>query len=295
MKKLLIVAIGVSVFASSYAAELTVAEQTTIVEALGRLNGRALACGYPELVSRTKAIVTARVAKTRELGEAFERTTQIAFLAQGKEKIVCPSRPALALELDATARPLSPPPAHQLTDSPDMPDVGINPRYLLQATNGRAVMDSDFPNHFQLITFGYTFCPDVCPTTLLEIAAVMKQLGDQASRVQPLFFSVDPERDTLAHLRTYTGFFDPRILGATGSAELVKRTASNFKVRYEKVSTPGASPDHYAVDHSAGMFLLAPGGNFIAKFAYATPVADIVTRMKNEIEKRAVRAAESKP
>lgn len=267
----------------------------TIVEALGRINGRALACGYPELVSRTKAIVTARVAKTRELGEAFERTTQAAFLAQGNEKVACPSRPALALELDATARPLSPPPAHRLTDALDVPEVGINPRYLLQAANGRAIMDGDFPNHFQLITFGYTFCPDVCPTTLLEMAEIMKQLGDQAKWVQPLFFSVDPERDTLAHLRTYTAFFDARILGATGSPELVKRAASNFKVRYERVASPGANPEHYAVDHSAGMLLLAPGGNFIAKFAYATPVANIVARMKEEIEKRAIRAAEAKP
>jgi protein SCO1/2 len=176
--------------------------------------------------------------------------------------------------------------------APDMnadveaPDVGINPRYLLQAANGRAIMDGDFRHQFQLITFGYTFCPDVCPTTLLEMAEILKQLGPRAAQVQPLFFSVDPERDTLEQLRNYVDFFDKRIIPATGKPELVRRAAENFKVRYEKVAAPGADPANYAVDHSAGMFLLAPGGQFIAKFPYGTPVADIVARLRQEIALR---------
>jgi protein SCO1/2 len=119
------------------------------------------------------------------------------------------------------------------------------------------------------------------------MAEILKQLGDQAARVQPLFFSVDPERDTHAQLRTYTAFFDTRIMGATGSAELVAHAAKNFKVRFSKVITPGGNPAHYAIDHSAGMFLLTPGGQFLAKFPYGTPVADIVSRLKSEIELRA--------
>lgn len=257
------------------------------VATLGRINGRALACGHTEVVRQARAIVIARVAKTRELGEAFEQATSEAFLAQGQHKAACPPRAALTLELEAAARPLDLPSAHQLAATPETPEIGINPRYLLQAVNGRAVMDGDFKDRFQLITFGYTFCPDICPTTLVDMATVLKQLGSEAGKVQALFISVDPERDTLPQLRTYTEFFDPRILGATGSPELVRRAADNFKVRFEKVADPRGNPAHYAVDHSAGLFLLSPGGQFLAKFPYGKPVGEIVARLREEIARRA--------
>lgn len=256
------------------------------VTTLGYINGRALACGHSEVVSRAKAIVIARVAKTRELGAAFEKATSEAFLAQSQRKAACPPRAALTVELEVAARSLNAPHAHQLAATPDTPEVGINPRYLLQATNGRAVMDGDFKDRFQLITFGYTFCPDICPTTLLEMAGVLKQLGDDAAKLQALFISVDPERDTLTQLRSYTEFFDVRILGATGTPELVRRATDNFKVRYAKVIDPKVDPAHYAVDHSAGMYLLAPGGQFLAKFPYGKPVDEIVARLREEIARR---------
>ena len=99
-------------------------------------------------------------------------------------------------------------------------DQNINPRYLLQDTNGRSVTNEDFRGRFQLIAFGYTYCPDICPTTLVEMAAILKQLGDQADRLQPIFVTVNPERDSAKVLKTYTEFFDPRILGLTGSPAL---------------------------------------------------------------------------
>lgn len=153
----------------------------------------------------------------------------------------------------------------------------INPRYLLQDTNGRSVTNEDFRGRFQLIAFGYTYCPDICPTTLVEMAAILKQLGDQADRLQPIFVTVDPERDNAKVLKTYTEFFDPRILGLTGSPALVRRAADNFKIRYAKVREPGA--ENYAVDHSAGMILLGPDGTFIKKFAFATPVEEISAQL----------------
>ena len=157
--------------------------------------------------------------------------------------------------------------------------VGINPRYLLQDPNGRSVTSEDFRGRFQLIAFGYTYCPDICPTTLVEMAAILKQLGDQAGRLQAIFITVDPERDSAQVLKTYTGFFDPRIIGLTGSPALIRRAADNFKIRYAKVREPGGDPAHYAVDHSAGMFLLGPDGSFIAKFAFATPVDELSARI----------------
>lgn len=148
----------------------------------------------------------------------------------------------------------------------------IVPRYLLQDPNGRSVTSEDFRGRFQLIAFGYTYCPDICPTTLVEMAAVLKGLGAQADRLQPIFITVDPERDSGAVLKKYTEFFDPRILGLTGSPALVRRAADNFRIRYAKVREPGADPAHYAVDHSAGLILLGPDGRVVRKFAFATPV-----------------------
>lgn len=161
---------------------------------------------------------------------------------------------------------------------------GVNPRYLLQDPRGRSVTNEDFRGRFQLISFGYTYCPDVCPTTLVEMAAILKQLGEQAGRVQPIFITVDPERDTGKVLQTYTEFFDPRILGLTGSPALVRRAADNFKIRYAKVREPGN--DNYAVDHSAGMILLGPDGEFIKKFAFATPVDEITRQLKEILDNR---------
>ena len=152
---------------------------------------------------------------------------------------------------------------------------GIVPRYLLQDPNGRSVSSEDFRSRFQLIAFGYTYCPDICPTTLVEMAAILKDLGEQADRLQPLFISVDPERDSGPVLKTYTAFFDPRILGLNGPPALVRRAADNFKIRYAKVHEPGTPADRYAVDHSAGMILLGPDGQFIKKFAFAMPTEEI--------------------
>lgn len=153
----------------------------------------------------------------------------------------------------------------------------INPRYLLQDINGRSVTNEDFRGRFQLIAFGYTYCPDICPTTLVEMAAILKQLGDQADRLQPIFVTVDPERDSAKVLKTYTEFFDPRILGLTGPPALIRRAADNFRIRYAKVLEPGS--ENYAMDHSAGMILLGPDGQYLRKFAFATPVDQITAQL----------------
>lgn len=156
---------------------------------------------------------------------------------------------------------------------------GIIPRYLLMNDRGQAVTDQDFPGRFQLISFGYTFCPDVCPTTLAEMSLIMDKLGGKSRRMQALFVTLDPERDTPEVLRNYTAYFNSRIMGLSGSPELVRRAADNFKVRYEKHWEPGAAKDKYSVDHSAGMYLLGPDGRFLAKFAYATPPEQIAERI----------------
>lgn len=176
----------------------------------------------------------------------------------------------------ALSGPLAAQPAEGL---PSGESRDIVPRYLLQDSYGRAITSEDFRGRFQLIAFGYTYCPDVCPTTLAEMAAVLQQLGERANRLQPIFITIDPERDSGKVLKTYTEFFDRRILGLTGPAALVRRAADNFKIRYAKVREPGSAPGNYTVDHSAGMILLGPDGQFVRKFAYATPVAEISARI----------------
>jgi protein SCO1/2 len=165
-------------------------------------------------------------------------------------------------------------------------NVDMSPRYLLQDPIGRSVSSEDFRGRFQVIAFGYTYCPDICPTTLVEMAAILKHLGENAGRLQALFITIDPERDSGKVLKTYTEFFDPRIIGLTGSPALVRRAAENFKIRYAKVREPGGDPAHYAVDHSAGMILLGPDGHFVTRFAFATPVPDVAARISKYISVR---------
>ncbi|MBI3095022.1 MAG: SCO family protein [Rhodocyclales bacterium] len=174
------------------------------------------------------------------------------------------------------APPPAPVSAHQL--GPEVP-AGIAPRYLLMNPQGRAVSQEDFRGRFQLVTFGFVSCPDVCPTTLLEFRHVLALLGGRAARLQAIFITVDPERDTPAVLREYTAAFDSRILGLSGSAELVRRAADSFRVQYEQVREPGAAPGQYTMNHTAGMYLLDGRGQFLAKFAYAMPAAEIAARI----------------
>lgn len=173
--------------------------------------------------------------------------------------------------------------------------LGAQGRYLLMDPNGRAVTNRDFPGQFQLVTFGYTYCPDICPTTLVQQAAILKILGARADAVQPLFVTVDPERDTPDVLLRYTRYFHPRIIGLTGSAELIARAAEHFRVRYERVQDPGAPADAYHLDHTAGMFLLGPDGGYIRRFPYETPAAEIAERIAALIEDEGIAPAGPAP
>jgi protein SCO1 len=117
---------------------------------------------------------------------------------------------------------------------------------------------ADFKGKAVVIFFGYTQCPDVCPTTLAALAEAMKRLGSEADRVQVLFVTIDPERDTPQLLAQYVPAFDPRFLGLYGDAEATARTAKEFKVIYQKVA--GATPGSYTMDHSAGTYVFDPQG-----------------------------------
>ncbi|MFA5626040.1 MAG: SCO family protein [Thiohalomonadaceae bacterium] len=160
-------------------------------------------------------------------------------------------------------------------------EAPVNTRFMLLDHFGKTVTDRDFGNKFQIVYFGYTFCPDVCPSSLLVLTQALKMLGEDARQIQPLFISVDPERDTPQVLREYVSYFHPSIIGLTGTAELIARTAANFRVLYEKVVVPGLPEDEYQMDHSAGVFLIAPDGRLLVKFIYGMSAEDMVARIRD--------------
>jgi protein SCO1/2 len=117
---------------------------------------------------------------------------------------------------------------------------------------------ADFHGKVLVVFFGFTHCPDVCPTTLAELARARKLLGADAERVQVVMVTVDPARDTADVLRQYVTALDPTFLGLTGDADAIARTAREFKIFYQK--SAGSSPDTYSVDHSSGTFVFDPTG-----------------------------------
>lgn len=135
---------------------------------------------------------------------------------------------------------------------------------------GRPRSDKDFRGRFLLIYFGYTTCPDICPTNLQIMTEALARLGTQAEQVQPLFITIDPARDTVARLKGYVGHFDPRLIGLTGSEAQVRAVAKAYRVHRSKLVLADAGPEDYLVNHSSITFLMAPDGAFVTLFPHDT-------------------------
>ncbi len=149
-----------------------------------------------------------------------------------------------------------------LSNTPGGPG-GIGGPFRLQNGEGRTVTDKDFRGKYMLVYFGYTFCPDVCPTTLNSVADALDKLGPLAGRVQPVFITVDPKRDTPAVVKQYAAAFGPAIMGLTGTPEEIAQVAREYRVYYAEHRT-GSGPDDYTMDHSSILYLMAPDGSFVA-------------------------------
>lgn len=147
---------------------------------------------------------------------------------------------------------------------------------------GRTVTDQTFRGRFMLVYFGYTFCPDICPTDLQTMVSALDRLGPQAERVQPVFITVDPQRDTVAHLAEYMPLFGPELIGLTGSDDAIARTARAYKVYYAR-NDDGGSTD-YLMDHSAFMYLMDPEGTFVTVFGHGTSADAIAEGIRAAIE-----------
>jgi protein SCO1/2 len=163
--------------------------------------------------------------------------------------------------------------------------VAVGGPFALVAHSGETVSEATYRGSFMLVFFGYTFCPDVCPTELLVMSRALDLLGDKAEAVQPLFVTVDPERDTAAVLADYVVNFHPRLVGLTGSPAQIAAVAEAYRAYYAKAPLPpsggsedagdgktaGAKTEDYLMDHSAFVYLMGPDGEYRGVFPPGTP------------------------
>jgi len=150
--------------------------------------------------------------------------------------------------------------------------VAIGGPFTLVDQNGVTRHDTDFRGELMLVYFGYTFCPDACPTALQTMSTALDDLGDSAKGVQPIFITVDPERDTVQQMKLYAANFHPRLIALTGSAEQAAAAARAYRVYFQAAphgDSKAAHPDDdldYLVDHSSFIYLMGRDGRYLAHF-----------------------------
>ena len=142
---------------------------------------------------------------------------------------------------------------------------------------GKRVSEQDFRGRYMLVFFGYTYCPDVCPTELQVMTAALDQLGADADKIRPVFISIDPQRDTPEVLASYVENFGPRLVGLTGTAEEIASVAKVYRVFYSKAGKTGS--DEYLMDHSSILYLMGPDGGFVKHFTYTTDASGLAANL----------------
>ncbi len=167
--------------------------------------------------------------------------------------------------------------------APRLPSIAIGGPFSLETSDGRTVTDQTYRDKWQLIYFGYTLCPDACPTALNDIVSAMQELGPLAAQVQPIFITIDPERDTPKVMGEYVKAFDDRIVGLTGSPKQIAAAARAFRVYYAKAADKDA-PDGYLMDHSSVIYVMHPGDfRFVATFTHETSPDQMAERLRKFI------------
>ena len=144
---------------------------------------------------------------------------------------------------------------------------------------GNAVGPETLVGRASMVFFGFTFCPDVCPTTLADISGWLDDLGAEAKRMNVVFITVDPERDTVSAMKEYVGYFHPALRGWTGSPDEISRAAEGFRVIYEKVPVEGG----YTMNHTAGVFLFNAVGQFVSTIDYHEPREFTVPKIRRTL------------
>jgi protein SCO1/2 len=155
--------------------------------------------------------------------------------------------------------------------------------FALTDANGQRFTDKDLKGSYTLVYFGYTFCPDVCPTTLNQVAEALDRLGSKAERIRPVFITIDPARDTPAVMKQYVSAFSPRLVGLTGSDAEIGAVAKEYRVYYAPHRT-GDGPGDYTMDHSSVLYLLGPDGRFIAPIRADDSAEQIAAQLSKQIQ-----------
>ena len=144
--------------------------------------------------------------------------------------------------------------------------------------DGQTVTDKDFSGKYMLIFFGYTYCPDVCPTELQVMTQALVTMGERAASIRPLFITIDPERDTPEVMKSYVENFGGNLIGLTGSAEQIAAVAKAYRVYYKRAGSADASD--YLMDHSSIIYLMGPDGRFVKHMAYTTDAPRLAAELK---------------
>ncbi len=149
--------------------------------------------------------------------------------------------------------------------------------FALTDQNGKRVTEKDFLGKYALIFFGYTYCPDICPTELQVMSAALDQMGPKADAIQPVFITIDPARDTPEVLKSYVENFHPRMMGLTGTPEDVAGVARAYRVYYSRAA--GGDGANYLMDHSSILYLMGPDGKYLKHFTYMTDAKRLASEL----------------
>jgi len=160
--------------------------------------------------------------------------------------------------------------------------VEIGGPFQLADQTGATFTDRDLAGDYALIYFGYTYCPDVCPTELGQIAAAIDELGADGARVRPVMITIDPERDTPEVLAEYVPLFHERLVGLTGTEAEIRSVAQAYRVLFRKFEDP--SYTNYLMDHSSFVYLLAPDGGVVGMFRYGTAPEEMAAAIRQHMK-----------
>jgi len=160
--------------------------------------------------------------------------------------------------------------------------VKIGGAFHLVDPHGRTVSDTDFKGRWLLVYFGYTTCPDICPTSLQTMARALDRLGPRGQAVVPLFITIDPERDTPEVMGRYAAMIDPRIVALSGTPQAIAEVAKAYHVYYAKV--PGKPGEPYTMDHSAFIYLVGPDGHLAALFGPQSSAEEIAAAIARKLD-----------
>ena len=157
--------------------------------------------------------------------------------------------------------------------------VQIGGPFTLTDHNGKMVTEKSYDGKYLLVFFGYTFCPDVCPTALTTLSTTLDLLGDAADKTMPLFITVDPLRDTPAHLKEYVSYFHPKLVALTGTEDQIKEVTKAYRVYSAKAQANKDDQEDYLMDHSSITYLIGPDGSFVEHFSHGMEPEKIAERL----------------